>query len=66
MRHSSSLLAVAAGAVQLTFAVAEAADASRWTLTSTTFNRTSFSVQPFVSNGYIGQRIPVGEFSATG
>ena len=30
-----------------------------WTLTSTTFNQSSFEVQPYVSNGYIGQRIPV-------
>ena len=30
-----------------------------WTLTSTNFNQSSFEVQPYVSNGYIGQRIPV-------
>ncbi|KAG8864784.1 alpha,alpha-trehalase ath1 [Tulasnella sp. 330] len=27
-------------------------------LTSTTFNRTSWEAQPYVANGYIGQRIP--------
>jgi trehalose/maltose hydrolase-like predicted phosphorylase len=30
-----------------------------WTLSSTTLNQSSFEVQPYVSNGYIGQRIPV-------
>ncbi|KAI5474838.1 glycoside hydrolase family 65 protein [Pseudohyphozyma bogoriensis] len=34
-------------------------------LSSTNFNRTSFSVQPYVANGYIGQRIPVEGFGYT-
>ena len=33
-----------------------------WTLTSTTLNQSSFEVQPYVSNGYISQRIPVEGF----
>ncbi|ORY91787.1 glycoside hydrolase family 65 protein [Leucosporidium creatinivorum] len=58
MRPTSSLLTLAAVVAQLSTGAA-AQDASSWTLTSTTFNRSSFTVQPFVSNGYIGQRIPV-------
>jgi trehalose/maltose hydrolase-like predicted phosphorylase len=30
-----------------------------WSLTSSNFNQSSFEVQPYVANGYIGQRIPV-------
>jgi len=30
-----------------------------FTLSSSNFNQSSFEVQPYVSNGYIGQRIPV-------
>jgi hypothetical protein len=33
-----------------------------WTLTSTAFNQSAFEVQPYVANGYIGQRIPVEGF----
>ncbi|KAF9019821.1 glycoside hydrolase family 65 protein [Rhodocollybia butyracea] len=36
--------------------------ASAFTLSTTDFNGTSFSVQPYVANGYIGQRIPVEGF----
>ncbi|KAE9402984.1 family 65 glycoside hydrolase [Gymnopus androsaceus JB14] len=38
------------------------ANATSFTLSTTNFNRTSFSVQPYVANGYIGQRIPVEGF----
>lgn len=30
-----------------------------WTLTSSNFDQSSFQVQPYVSNGYISQRLPV-------
>jgi hypothetical protein len=33
-----------------------------WTLTSTTLDQSSFAVQPYVANGYIGQRLPVEGF----
>lgn len=33
-----------------------------WTLTSTTFDQSSFEAQPYVANGYIGQRLPVEGF----
>ncbi|KAK4703450.1 hypothetical protein P7C70_g2769, partial [Phenoliferia sp. Uapishka_3] len=33
-----------------------------YTLSTTNFNRTAFQVQPYVSNGYIGQRVPVNGF----
>lgn len=33
-----------------------------WTLTGYDFNQSSFSIQPYVSNGYIGQRLPVAGF----
>ncbi|KAL8276477.1 hypothetical protein RQP46_011127 [Phenoliferia psychrophenolica] len=41
---------------------ASASAAPSFTLTTTNFNRTAFQVQPYVSNGYIGQRIPVEGF----
>lgn len=34
---------------------------SDWTLNSTKLNRTAWENQPYVSNGYIGQRLPAGE-----
>lgn len=36
--------------------------ASQWTLTSTSLNQSSWQIQPYVANGYIGQRIPVEGF----
>lgn len=42
--------------------VALSSAAPSYTLTSTDFNRTAFEVQPYVSNGYIGQRIPAEGF----
>lgn len=34
---------------------------SKWTLSTTDFVRDAWQVQPYVANGYIGQRIPAGE-----
>lgn len=34
----------------------------KWTLTGYDFNQSSFTIQPYVSNGYIGQRLPVTGF----
>jgi hypothetical protein len=36
--------------------------AASWTLVSSIFNQSSFEVQPYVSNGYIGQRLTVEGF----
>ena len=36
--------------------------ASKWTLSSTSLNQSSWQAQPYVANGYIGQRIPVEGF----
>lgn len=38
------------------------ANDSMWTLTGYDFNQSSFTIQPYVSNGYIGQRLPVTGF----
>lgn len=35
-----------------------ASPAVAYLLTSTSFNKTSWEAQPYVANGYIGQRIP--------
>lgn len=35
---------------------------SKWTLSSTFLNQSSWQIQPYVANGYIGQRIPVEGF----
>lgn len=37
-------------------------DQTSWTLTGYDFNQSSFTIQPYVSNGYIGQRLPVTGF----
>ena len=34
---------------------------SDWTLKSTRLNRTAWEDQPYVANGYIGQRLPAGQ-----
>ncbi|KAF7971069.1 hypothetical protein HWV62_22127 [Athelia sp. TMB] len=39
-----------------------AAAASPWTLRSTTLDQAAFEAQPYVANGYIGQRIPAEGF----
>ncbi|GAA5834169.1 hypothetical protein JCM11251_000560 [Rhodosporidiobolus azoricus] len=37
-------------------------NSSRWTLSTTDFQRDSWQTQPYVANGYIGQRIPAEGF----
>lgn len=57
MQHTAVLAALlAAGS-----SVVTAWQPSDWTITTDVLNRTSWEKQPFVANGYIGQRVPAGE-----
>jgi trehalose/maltose hydrolase-like predicted phosphorylase len=55
LRYLGAILTALATSVAL-------ASPTSFTLSTTNFNRTAFSVQPYVANGYIGQRIPVEGF----
>ncbi|KZP31745.1 carbohydrate-binding module family 32 protein [Athelia psychrophila] len=50
------------GAAVIALPLAHASSSSQWTLTTTTLDQSSFEVQPYVANGYIGQRIPAEGF----
>ncbi|GAA6031033.1 hypothetical protein JCM8097_003971 [Rhodosporidiobolus ruineniae] len=53
--------ATASAAASSSSTSASSAD-SKWTLSTTNFQRDAFQVQPYVANGYIGQRIPAEGF----
>ncbi|GAA6025861.1 hypothetical protein JCM8202_002098 [Rhodotorula sphaerocarpa] len=58
MQHTAVLAALlAAGS-----SVVTAWQPSDWTITTDVLNRTSWEKQPFVANGYIGQRVPAEGF----